>query len=212
MAPLLFGAFADALPDRVQADPGMLNAMNVVGLRNDGRSFSTLFFSSGALGGMNGLDGQAATAAPANMKTMPAEVWEGLTHLTLVERRLRADSGGPGEYRGGLGQKLVLRNDTQSPAYLALLGSRTEFPAKGFAGGGDAAPRRFIMDGRVVHPKGRYVLRPGEQIVIEDSGGGGYGDPRKRARDKVHEHRKLFGAGSRRDNDDGQGGGTGARE
>ena len=75
VAPLIFGAFADALPDRVQADPGMLNGMNVVGRRNDGRAFSTLFFSSGALGGMRGLDGQSAAAAPANMKTMPAEIW-----------------------------------------------------------------------------------------------------------------------------------------
>ena len=39
-----------------------------------------------------------------------------------------------------------------------------------------------------------------------------FAERRQRARDKVHEHRKLFGAGSRRDNDDGQGGGTGARE
>lgn len=185
VAPLIFGAFADALPDRIQADPGMLNGMNVVGRRNDDRSFSTLFFSSGALGGMKGLDGQSAAAAPANMKTMPAEIWEGLTHLTLVERRLRPDSGGPGEYRGGLGQTLVLRNDTRSPAYIALLGSRTEFPAKGYAGGLSAAPRRFIVNGETVHPKGRYVLQPGEKIVIEDSGGGGFGDPRKRARDKV---------------------------
>lgn len=185
VAPLIIGAFEDALPDRVQADPGMLNGMSVVGRRKDGRAFSTIFFSSGALGGMKGLDGQSAVAAPANMKTIPAEVWEGLTHVTLVERRLRADSGGPGEYRGGLGQTLVLRNDTGWPVYLALLGSRTDFPAKGFAGGGNAAPRRFILSEKVVHPKGRYILQPGEKIVIEDSGGGGYGDPRKRIREKV---------------------------
>lgn len=185
IAPLIFGAFADALPDRVQADPGMMNGMNIVGRRKDGQQFSTVFFSPGALGGMKGLDGHSAVAAPANMKTLPAEIWESLTNVTLVERRLRPDSGGPGEFRGGLGQTLVLRNDTGFPAYLALLGSRTEFPAKGFAGGHDAAPRRFLVNGSTVHPKGRYVLQPGETIRIEDSGGGGYGSPTARSRDAI---------------------------
>lgn len=185
IAPLLFGAFAEALPDRVQADPGMLNALNVVGQRRDGRPFSTLYFCSGGLGAMKGLDGQSSTPAPANNKTMSAEIWEGLTHLTLVERRLRADSGGAGEFRGGLGQRQVMRNDTNAPLHLAVLGSRTTFPAAGYAGGHAAAPRRYIIRGEVVHPKGRYVLQPGESIVIEDSGGGGYGDPRRRSREKV---------------------------
>ena len=134
---------------------------------------------------MNGLDGQSATVAPANMKTMPAEIWEAMTHLTLVERRLRCDSGGAGEFRGGLGQTLTLRNDTGQPVYVALLGSRTEFPAKGFSGGNDAALRRFIGDGEVVHPKGRYVLHPGTLITVEDSGGGGFGDPSIRLRSKI---------------------------
>lgn len=185
VVPLLFGAFSKAIPDRVQADPGMLNVINVTGQRRDQRDFSTMFFSSGGLGGMNGLDGQSATVAPANMKTMPAEIWEAMTHLTLVERRLRCDSGGAGKFRGGLGQTLTLRNDTGQPVYVALLGSRTEFPAKGFSGGNDAALRRFIVDGEVVHPKGRYVLRPGAHITVEDSGGGGFGDPSTRSRRMV---------------------------
>ena len=185
VVPLLFGAFSKAIPDRVQADPGMLNVINVTGQRRDQRDFSTMFFSSGGLGGMNGLDGQSATVAPANMKTMPAEIWETMTHLTLVERRLRCDSGGAGKFRGGLGQTLTLRNDTGQPVYVALLGSRTEFPAKGFSGGNDAALRRFIVDGEVVHPKGRYVLRPGAHITVEDSGGGGFGDPSTRSRRMV---------------------------
>jgi N-methylhydantoinase B len=185
VAPLLFGAFAEALPDRVQADPGMMNALNVMGRRLDGRPFSSLYFSSGGLGAMRGLDGQSATPAPANMKTMSAEIWESLTNLTLLERRLLIDSGGAGEFRGGLGQRLVLRNDTAEPVYVAILGSRTEYPALGYAGGQPAAARRYLVRGEPVHAKGRYMLKPGELITIEDSGGGGFGDPRKRPADKV---------------------------
>jgi N-methylhydantoinase B len=134
---------------------------------------------------MKGLDGQSATPAPANMKTMSAEIWEALTNLTLVERRLLIDSGGPGEFRGGLGQRLVLRNDTADPVYVAILGSRTEYPALGYAGGLPAASRRYLVRGEPVHAKGRYMLRPGELITIEDSGGGGFGDPRKRPLERV---------------------------
>ena len=185
VVPLLFGAFSKAVPNRVQADPGMMNVIHMTGQRKDQRDFSTMFFSSGGLGAMNGLDGQSATVAPANMKTMPAEIWESMTNLTLVERRFRRDSGGAGEFRGGLGQTLTLRNDTGRPVYVALLGSRTEFPARGFSGGRDAALRRFIIDGEVAHPKGRYVLHPGARITVEDSGGGGFGDPHARSHDKI---------------------------
>jgi N-methylhydantoinase B len=119
------------------------------------------------------------------MKTMSAEIWESLTNLTLLERRLLIDSGGAGEFRGGLGQRLVLRNDTAEPVYVAILGSRTEYPALGYAGGQPAAARRYLVRGEPVHAKGRYMLKPGELITIEDSGGGGFGDPRKRPADKV---------------------------
>ena len=187
VVPLVFGAMAEALPDAVQADPGMLNAMNIVGHHRDGRYFSTLFFSSGGLGAMRDVDGLSATPAPANMMTMPAETWETLTSMMLVRRVLRMDSGGIGESRGGLGQRIELRNDTGSPMRVALLGSRTHFPARGLHGGGDGSARIFSINGKPMHPKGRYELAAGDVLAIDDAGGGGFGDPRKRPRRKVVE-------------------------
>ncbi len=185
VVPLVFGALAGVLPDAAQADPGMLNAVNTVGTHPDGRAFSTLFFSSGGLGAMRNLDGLSAAPAPANMMTMPAETWESLTGMTFVRRRFRPDSGGPGEARGGLGQCIELRNDTHAPIHLSILGSRTEFPARGFHGGHDGAPRRFWVNDAPVHPKGRIVLAVGDVLRIDDAGGGGFGDPRLRSHDRV---------------------------
>ncbi len=185
VVPLVFGAMAQVLPDAAQADPGMLNAINTVGTTPDGRPFSTLFFSSGGLGAMRGLDGLSAAPAPANMMTMPAETWETLTGMTFVRRVFRVDSGGPGEARGGLGQCIELRNDTGGEVFLAILGSRTRFPARGFHGGRDGAAREFRVNGRVVDPKGRVRLAVGDTVTIDDAGGGGFGDPRARAPDKV---------------------------
>ena len=185
VVPLVFGAMAQVLPDATQADPGMMNAINTVGVHPDGRYFSTLFFSSGGTGAMRGLDGLSAAPAPANMMTMPAETWETLTGMSFVKRVFRTDSGGAGEARGGLGQRIELRNDTESVVQLAILGSRTQFPAKGFHGAQSGAARQFSVNGKVLHPKGRVQLAVGDTFAIDDAGGGGFGDPKARPRDKV---------------------------
>jgi len=178
--PLIFGAMANALPDVVQADPGMMNICNVVGKDRQGREFTTLFFSSGGFGALKGLDGTSATPAPSNMMVMPAETWESMTGLRIVSRSLRADSGGAGQYRGGLGQHIVMRNDSGNPLTIYIMGCRTEFAAQGVCGGRAGALRKYLVNGKEVHPKGRYDLQPGEVIELLDAGGGGYGDPAKR--------------------------------
>lgn len=180
VVPLIFGAMAKALPEVVQGDPGMMNILNVVGKDRQGRDFTTLFFSAGGFGALKGLDGTAATPAPSNMMVMPTETWESMTGLRVVSRSLRADSGGPGQYRGGLGQHIVMANDTGNPLTVFIMGCRTEFPAQGVCGGRPGALRKYLVNGKEVHPKGRYDLKPGDVIELLDAGGGGYGDPSKR--------------------------------
>jgi N-methylhydantoinase B len=185
--PLIFGALAKALPDVVQGDPGMMNILNVVGKDRQGRDFTTLFFSTGGFGALKGLDGTAATPAPSNMMVMPAETWETMTGLRVVSRELRPDSGGPGQYRGGLGQHIVMANDTGHPLTVFIMGCRTEFPAQGVCGGRSGALRKYLINGKEVHPKGRYEMQPGEKIELLDAGGGGYGEPSRRDRRSIAE-------------------------
>ncbi|MBM3489315.1 MAG: hydantoinase B/oxoprolinase family protein [Alphaproteobacteria bacterium] len=185
VVPMIFGALADALPHRVQGDPGMMNVLNVVGRRRDGEPFSTLFFSSGGFGALAGLDGMSATPAPANMMCMPAEAWEPMTGMRVIRRNFRIDSGGAGEFRGGLGQEIELRNDTGHPLTVMILGSRTEFPARGMRGAGNGMARVFRINGQPVHAKGRYELQVGDTLLLEDSGAGGYGNPRARAPERI---------------------------
>ena len=73
------------------------------------------------------------------MATVPVEVWETLTHTTIESKRLLPDSGGPGRWRGGLGQEVVLRNDSGHLVTTLGMGNRTMFPARGMFGGGDGA-------------------------------------------------------------------------
>ena len=181
IVPLLLGALAKAAPDRVIADVGMMNVFSVQGTHANGSGISSLFFLAGGFGAAQGDDGLSVTPAPSNMTVVPSEVWESLTSVSVLSRRLLPDSGGPGEFRGGLGQEVVFRNDSGHLLTTAFLGQRTTFPAKGFVGGGMGQPRRYFVDGEPVHPKGRHVLQPGSTFTTHEAGGGGFGDPAARA-------------------------------
>ena len=187
VTPLVYGALAQALPDRVQAGSGMMNLITFQGTRRDERPFSTLYFAAGGYGALDGLDGWCTLPHPSNMAAVPVEVWETLTHMTIESKRLLPDSGGPGRWRGGLGQEVVLRNDTGHPIVTLGMGNRTMFPARGLFCGGDGTLRTHAIDGQPVHAKGRNELAPGQRMRIIEAGGGGFGDPTARARAAVAE-------------------------
>ncbi len=189
VVPLLMGAMAPALPDRVQADGAMMNVFSVQGRHRDGEDISSLFFLAGGLGAMQGLDGRAVTPAPSNMTVVPTEIWESRTTMTVEAREILSNSGGAGQWRGGAGQKVVFRNDTGNLLEIALMGQRTEFPATGLAGGRDGSLRRYEVNGAVVDPKARIELSPGDRIVMLEAGGGGYGDPANRAANAIQADR-----------------------
>ena len=185
VTPLVFAALADAIPDRVQADCGMMNHLNVQGTHRNGRSVAGLYYASGGFGALDGMDGAPVTPSPSNMTAPPVEVWENLTSMTVEKKRLLTDSGGPGKYRGGLGQEIVVKNDSGHDMTVACLAARTEYPALGMHGGGSGSLRQYLINDETVHPKGRYVLHPGDVITMIEPGGGGFGDPGQRERDDV---------------------------
>jgi N-methylhydantoinase B len=187
VTPLVYAALAQALPDRVQAGSGMMNLINFQGTRRDERPFSTLYFAAGGYGALRDLDGWCTLPHPSNMATVPVEVWETLTHTTIESKRLLPDTGGPGQWRGGLGQEVILRNDTGHLVTTLGMGNRTMFPARGMFGGGDGALRVHAIDGKTVHAKGRNELAAGQHMRIVEAGGGGFGDPKARASAAVAE-------------------------
>ncbi len=180
VTPLVYGALAQALPDRVQAGSGMMNLITFQGTRRDGRPFSALYFAAGGYGALEGLDGWSTLPHPSNMAVVPVEVWETLTHTTIESKRLVPDSGGPGRWRGGLGQEVVVRNDTGHLITTLGMGNRTMFPARGMFSGGDGALRVHAIDDEPVHAKGRNELAPGQRMRIVEAGGGGFGDAKLR--------------------------------
>src|SRR5437867_7875111 len=128
----------------------MMNLINVQGTHRDGRGVSSIYFASGGFGALDGMDGAATLPSPSNMTGTPVEVWENLTSTHIEKKALLPDSGGPGTYRGGLGQEIVLRNDSGHPLTVSCLAGRTEFPARGLHGGKPGRPREILINGHPV--------------------------------------------------------------
>lgn len=180
IVPLIMGALAEAMPERVQADSGMASLFICHTRAAGGEAGSTQYFLAGGVGAMKGLDGHHTTPSPTNNAVVASEIWENETGVRINYRRLLPDSGGPGQFRGGLGQVASLTNTRDEPVAIFMFGMRTEFPARGYLGGKPGAKRVFLVDGKPIPPKGRLELKPGETFTISEAGGGGYGDPQKR--------------------------------
>ena len=82
------------------------------------------------------------------MAGVPAEVIESLSALVQSRRELRTDSGGAGEFRGGLGQATDFWYRGEGPWSVSAMIDRTKFAAQGFDGGGPGALGEFSADGR----------------------------------------------------------------
>ncbi len=133
----------------------------------------------------DGLDG--VDTYMANVALLPVEVAETDYAIRLLRTELIPGSQGEGEYNGGLG----LRREYEVldfPQIATVYGEQTDprFAPRGALGGGEGAPTRisiFDPKGRLldVPPKVTLTLQPGSVIRVETSGGGGFGDPRRRS-------------------------------
>jgi N-methylhydantoinase B len=106
--------------------------------------------------------------------------------LLVWKKRLRTDSGGPGTFRGGLGQEIEIEVRTEQAVRLSLLSDRHKHPPYGVRGGMHGAPSVITLDdGHKPHPKSRTSVDAGRRVTLLYAGGGGYGDPKLRNRDAV---------------------------
>ena len=103
-------------------------------------------------------------------------------------------SGGAGEFRGGLGQlkEYEILDDLDGALSFSHRGERHVVAASGMAGGGDGAKARSVIyrrDGAAVEIPSKMVteLEPGDRVVIETAGGGGWGPPGRRSREALAE-------------------------
>ncbi|MBM3573336.1 MAG: hydantoinase B/oxoprolinase family protein, partial [Alphaproteobacteria bacterium] len=185
----LIAAFKDVLPDRVPADSGgELLTLAFGGHRPDGSPYVVGELIAGGSGASNRSDGIDVVETDAtNCMNLPAESMEMEAPIRVVRMALRADSGGAGEHRGGLG--LVKEFEVlHGGATLTHRGERHYCAAAGAHGGKPGAPavsviKRASGETEIVPSKLVTTLNTGDRLTVETAGGGGYGPPAKRAAD-----------------------------
>ena len=183
LAGVIYKAMSEAIPDQVLAECGGAPTMRAVfsGYDRDDNRFSQILFASGGMGASTHGDGLPTTAFPTNSGAGSIEAFESIAPLIVWQKELRADSGGAGKHRGGLGQECVIESRSDRPMQLSLLSDRWKYPASGMLGGEPGACSQISFgDGRVPHQKSRTSFGPGERLVMRYAGGGGCGDPAQR--------------------------------
>lgn len=185
VVPLVNAALASIVPDRVSAASGLMDILTLQGRHANGRPMAATYFAAGGFGGMDGQDGRQTLPGSSNMGTLPVELFEPLSGLTVEAKALRPDSGGAGTFCGGAGQTIVLRNDTGHEVIVLPMANRTEFPPEGMFGGGPGALRQHFIDDRPTNGQGRHILPRDGRLILHQAGGGGFGDPKQRPVESV---------------------------
>ncbi len=178
---LMLGCLAHALPGKVLAESsGALWTMSLSGI--GARPFSSLNVALGGMGARPGEDGLSTTAFPSGVGSVPVEIAETAAPVLYHSKEYAADSGGAGQYRGGLGQRIEIGAVEDEP--LALSAAAFERLRVGPAGREGGLPggrgRVEFTDGTVIQDKGNYQIPPGERLVLTTPGGGGFGSPENR--------------------------------
>jgi N-methylhydantoinase B len=143
-------------------------------------------FHSGGMGARPDGDGLSATAFPSGVRIIPVEAAEAVSPIIYWRKELRADSGGAGKFRGGLGQTLEIGSAVEEPLGLQAMFDRVDHPARGRDGGADGAAGVVrTASGQTLRPKGMQSIPAGERFRLELPGGAGFGDPRERAPEQL---------------------------
>ena len=187
----IIGALRQARPEDAPADAAAaLHVLAFGGAREDGSPYvvgELIASGSGASRGKDGVDVIETDAS--NCMNLPVEALEMDVPIRIHRSELRPDSGGRGEFRGGLGisrEYEVLAGEV----VFTHRGERHRRPAQGAAGGGPGACahsviRRASGAEEIIPSKTLVRLQPGDRVEVNTAGGGGYGDPGARSADRL---------------------------
>lgn len=140
--------------------------------------YETIAGGSGAGPTWNGTNGVHTNMT--NTRITDPESLERRYPVVLRQFSFRPGSGGQGEYNGGDG---VIRDvEFRVPMSASILSERRSFAPYGMEGGSDGQRGRNVWVGKrsglniSIGGKNSVNVEPGDRMVIETPGGGGYGE------------------------------------
>ncbi len=170
-------ALHQVMPDRVLAEgSGAVWTVQIQGKQPNGDPFtSSMFNYSGGMGARVAKPGPSATCYPTGVAAVPVEVLEAAMPIVFDRRALRRGSGGNGRSRGGDGQIIEFHMNTEHPWLLNAVPSRLDAGPDGLDGGEPGAQGRFLVNGKAFSESRKVSMNPGDTVLLETPGGGGYG-------------------------------------
>jgi N-methylhydantoinase B len=184
---VILEALAQLHPARAIANAGSSSALSIAWAKSrPGQSSMQYEIIGSAYGGGMGHDGASATATHlSNLHITPIEILESEFPCRITRFDLVPDSGGAGEWRGGL--SMLREYELLEDATVIRRFDKTRFPPNGLGGGAPGARSRFVIrlgtdEERDTRASGRYEMKAGERFLIQTAGGGGYGDANRRDR------------------------------
>jgi N-methylhydantoinase B len=185
-----FGCLSKALKGQVPAESAgsiwVLPMANVGGASGHNAAntsrFNVMNVGMGGIGARPGKDGLSVTAFPSGIGAVPVEVTEADSPLVFWRKEFAPDSGGPGAFRGGLGQIIEIGNSEEAPFTIsgATFDRMRNAPRGRDEGQKGALGRAYLASGHEYHDKSVHTIPEGERFVVELPGGGGLGDPHQR--------------------------------
>jgi N-methylhydantoinase B len=188
---VILEAMNPLLPGRAIAHSGGSGGSIIVAWKGDtkpkrGNQYEIFGSAYGAGEGADGASG--ASVMLANLFAAPVEIIESEFPCRIREYSLNTDSGGAGEFRGGL--NFVREYEMLESAEIVYRADRSiELPA-GIQGGLPGGPSRFVVNPGTPNEQqmpssARMTLPAGTTFRVNGPGGGGYGDPNKRDPDAL---------------------------
>ena len=191
MIDCLFGALAQALPDRVTADGSGGSTLPTIGGYRDGKAFVFCETFMGTWGAATEHDGQEGVPhMGANQANVPIEMIEAEYPIRIERYGFVPDTGGPGRFRGGLSLTREYRL-LAGEAVLNVRSDKRRHPPHGLHGGHTGQPSTNYLDSGgttrelpvlLTEP---VTMRAGDLFRHVMAGGGGNGDPLDRAPERV---------------------------
>jgi N-methylhydantoinase B len=186
---VLAGVLAKAVGGRMPADQETIRYTGVYGVDTRGEPYLMREVLGGGSGGRYYADGEDTIHVVPDSRNLPAEFSEARFPFLVERLGLAVDSGGPGQFRGGLGYDKQIR--MLADGYFMSIADRSILSCWGVNGGLAGRPFRVTIDPggsaeRDIEALADSEFVPaGTLIRIRTTGGGGWGDPLDRDIDLV---------------------------
>jgi N-methylhydantoinase B len=187
-------ALEHAIPDRVPAAHfGLMGNMGLFFGQNPStkRRFVVRVAGGGGWGGRPFEDGESAscTVCQGDVRNSSIEEMEMKAPILLESLEMRRDSGGPGQYRGGLGSTIHVKNLVEGRWNLNRPKRQKCLPW-GLKGGmdGEAGVKLLRMPGEAEFTDvnvSRHLTPADATVVLHAGSGGGWGNPLERDPERV---------------------------